>query len=164
MSSEESDYEESFSKTATVRSYSDNPDNVKFGRGNDIFPLRGNVLYRQVIKANQDAYQRAKTNKEKALVAKDIVLSYKAQGRAFFHKVDEEWVECTFGVTLAKVKQALREKPKETSSLSSTTSTPVVSPTNYYKKQALREKPKERSSLSSTTSIPVVSPTNYCKC
>lgn len=94
-----------------TRTFSDSPNNMKFGRGNDKRKIRGNMLYRDLIGSYRDRYMYARSNREKHQLAMAMIGEFREHGGTFFiENVNGFWVEASYEVTLQKVKQAIRER------------------------------------------------------
>ncbi len=94
-----------------TRSFSDSPYNMKFGRRNDKKKIRGNQLYRDLIRSYRDRYIFARSNHEKHQLVIAIINEFREQGGTFFiQNGNDFWVEASYEVTLQKVKQAIRER------------------------------------------------------
>ena len=87
---------------------------VYLGRGNGVARKYGNRIYRQTIKKTKPIYRKARGNKAKGNIAKDLIKFIQKQGGTFYFKIKDdgaqEFVEAPFTIILSKVKQALREK------------------------------------------------------
>ena len=92
---------------------------VLFGRGNGLEKLPGNQYYRSLVRRQKQIYQTRKSNKEKIGISESIIYTIKSKGGKFYHKPTKErtscgaWVEVPQLQLVDKVKQALREKRKQ---------------------------------------------------
>jgi hypothetical protein len=94
-----------------------NEHDVLYARGNGANNTIGNKRYRKEIRDYKLSYQtNARNNKEKELIARKVMEKIRLRGGRFFHYPTEGGQLCDAPdhIVLSKVKQALREKKKNT--------------------------------------------------
>jgi hypothetical protein len=79
------------------------------GRGGLSNTHPGNRLFRRLVSANKDLYQRMVSPTRKQIVVFSITAAIHNRGGRFVRKQDGEWTEITGAEVAAKISQALRE-------------------------------------------------------